>query len=68
MRRAVEDQRRELAGDAVGGVHDDLVRPERGDVDEPVQVLDVGRVQVDALVAAPAPLRRQLAERLARAA
>ena len=29
-RRALEDQRRELAGDAVGGVHHDAVRRERG--------------------------------------
>ena len=59
-RRAVEHQRRELAGDAVGRVHDDLVRTERGDVDEAVQVLDVGRIEVDALDAGAGAARRQL--------
>ena len=62
---AGEHQRRQLAGDAVGGVHDDLVRAERGDVDEPVQVLDVGRVEVEALAAGAGAARRQLGERLA---
>ena len=60
QRRALEDERRELAGDAVGRVHDDLVRTERGDVDQAVQMLDVVRVEVDALDARAGDLRRQL--------
>ena len=55
---------RELAGDAVGGVHDDLVRTERADVDQLVQVLDVGRVDVARLEHAVVVQRRQVRQRL----
>ena len=50
VRTPFGDQQVKLpAGDAVGGVHDHPVRAEGGDVDEPVQVLDEGRVEIDAL-------------------
>ena len=43
-----EHGRHGVAAHAVAGVDDDLERPDAGQVDEPAQVLGVGRQQVDA--------------------